>query len=303
MADSVGGGFPTTNIQVGHIFCDRDDLTLWKYLGGDPRLASSWLLFHGQVSQQPDTTLWGTAQAGAVWFNTADRTYYGWNGSQLVPMAWRYSPSLSNYKIMSTVWDDFQQGAGASGSLGKLGWVATGTVISSEANRPGLYRFDTGAGASTIARLSPHSSNSFNPDVPFEITWVIRVNTPDNATTVRFGSGNSVAANPPNNGIYFEKLTTDTTWTCVCRASLSQTRVVTAVPVDTNFVTLKLVRSTAGVVFTINNVVVATITTNIPSAAGSGGGIAPYGFIINPTGGSKTFDVDYFEMVLQGLQR
>lgn len=32
MANSVGKGFPTTNLQVGHIFCDIDDLTLWQYL-------------------------------------------------------------------------------------------------------------------------------------------------------------------------------------------------------------------------------------------------------------------------------
>lgn len=36
MADSVGSGFPTTGIQVGHIFCDLDERSLWKYIGGIP---------------------------------------------------------------------------------------------------------------------------------------------------------------------------------------------------------------------------------------------------------------------------
>jgi len=36
MADSVGAGFPTRNIQRGHLFFDTDTSTLYVYIGGDP---------------------------------------------------------------------------------------------------------------------------------------------------------------------------------------------------------------------------------------------------------------------------
>ena len=304
MADSVGGGFPTTNLQIGHIFCDRDDLTLWKFLGGDPQLASSWLLINGQVSEQPDTSLWGLAQAGAVWFHAPSQVYYGWDGVQIVPMAWRYSPSLYDYRTMMAVWDDFQQGLVSSGSLGKLGWVTAGTLsgLSSELNRPGLVQLTTTAVSGTVCRLSPHNSNSIVPEQRQDVTWIARVNTVDANTTVRFGEANSVAGNPPNNGAYFEKLDADTTWACVSRAGAVQTRVVTAVPVTTAFVTLKISRVTDGYNYYINGQLVATITTNLPVAAVALG-VAPYGFIINSAAANKTVDIDYFEWTVYDLRR
>ena len=305
MADSVGGGgFPTTNLQIGHIFCDRDDLTLWKFLGGEPRLASSWLLINGRVNEQPDTSLWGLAQAGAVWFHAPSRVYYGWDGVQLVPMAWRSSPSLYDYRTMMAVWDDFQQGLVASGTLGKLGWITAGTLggLSSELNRPGLIQLTTTAVSGTICRLSPHNSTAILCEQRQDVTWIVRVNTVDANTLVRFGEGNSVAGNPPNNGAYFEKLDADTTWACVSRAGAVQTRVVTTVPVSAAFVILKMSRTASGYLFYINDVLVATITTNLPTVANITG-IAPYGFIINSAAANKTVDIDYFEWIVYDLQR
>ena len=305
MANSVGGGFPTTNLQIGHIFCDIDDLTLWKFIGGDPQSVTSWVLINGQVGSHPDTSQWGLAQAGALWFLTSTQSYYGWDGTQIVPMAWRSSPSLYDYRSIMSVWDDFQQGLVASGTLGKLGWITAGTLsgLSSELNRPGLVQISTGAVSGTIGRLSPHNSAAILAEQSQDVTWVVRINTVDANTLVRFGEANSVAGNPPNNGAYFEKLDADTTWACVSRAGAVQTRVVTAVPVTAAFVTLKMSRLlNDGYQFYINGVLVATITTNLPTVANITG-IAPYGFIVNSAAANKSFDVDYFEWTVYDLQR
>jgi hypothetical protein len=80
MADSVGSGFPSTGINKGHTFYDLDEESLWEYINGIPRLVSSWKLLSGRFSSDPDTSTWGTAQAGATWFNISSRLVKVWSG-------------------------------------------------------------------------------------------------------------------------------------------------------------------------------------------------------------------------------
>jgi hypothetical protein len=294
MANSVGKGFPTTNLQVGHIFCDIDDLTLWQYLGGDPRLVTSWRLTQGQVNSHPDTTLWGLSQAGARWFYGPEQTYYGWDGSQVVQIVSSQGQDLYNYRTMFSAQDDFITGLASSGGIGKLGWLTAGTSAAqaSEANRPGIMRIDTGAVSGTTARISASNSSAFDPALDHTLTWIARCNTPDANTLMRIGAGSSVAANPPNNGIYFEKLDADTTWFAVIRASAAPVdRINTLVPVNTSFKVFTHVMKNNVVTFFINYQQVATIPVTTFNAT-----ISPYGFILNSAAAAKTFDVDYFGM-------
>lgn len=55
MADSSGAGFPTTNIQRGHLFFDQDDRAMYMYIDGPPILPSSWKLLSGVFESNPDT--------------------------------------------------------------------------------------------------------------------------------------------------------------------------------------------------------------------------------------------------------
>ena len=119
MADSVGGGFPTTGIQKGHTFFDIDEGSTWIYLGGIPRLVSSWKLVDGNLLTQPDTSLWGIGQVGAIW--TVNGIYYGWDGSQIIEIANGMLVSIYNYKNSIRVQEDFITGSSASGSVGVLG--------------------------------------------------------------------------------------------------------------------------------------------------------------------------------------
>lgn len=305
MADSVGKGFPTTRLQIGHIFCNIDDLTLWEYLGGVPASVASWKLIQGQVGTQPDTSLWGLPQAGARWFYTGEQTFYGWDGAQIVPIAFRYSPSLYDARRMFTMQDDFLSGLASSGAVGALGWVVTAgsfAIIASEADRPGLYRFNTSAVSGTQARLSGQNSSGFNPHTEHQVTWMIRCNTPDANTTMRVGAASSVAGNPPNNGIFFQKLAADTNWFgTVYESAVLVHRIDTRVPVDASFVRLRYHRLESGIVnFYINGQLVATTPVAV---SGMNAFIAPYSFIINTAAADKSFDVDYAQMISFGTQR
>lgn len=85
MADSVGRSFPTHGLHVGHIHLDLATGSLYRYLGGDPTdTTANWLLAGGELTSDPDTSSWGSAQRGALWFNTTDQSFRGWNGTQIV---------------------------------------------------------------------------------------------------------------------------------------------------------------------------------------------------------------------------
>jgi hypothetical protein len=83
MADTVGGGFPSSGIQKGGIHFDVDDSTLWEFLGGPATLITSWKLLSGIFTNNPDTSEWGLAQRGAQWWNSSEGKLKVWNGSSV----------------------------------------------------------------------------------------------------------------------------------------------------------------------------------------------------------------------------
>ena len=294
MADSIGKGFPRSNLQIGHTFCDIDDGTLWKYIGGPTDVVSSWVLIGGQLSEQPDTTLWGANQAGATWFYVPERTYYGWDGSQLVSMAFGTGMTLYNYKMTFSSQDDFLTGSQSSGSIGSLSWLSSGTITVQGSNGSyiGRYQLDTGAVSGTMARITFASSANFASTKIHNMTWSIQFGSIDANTTIRIGAVNGIAANPPDFGIFFEKLDGDTTLFCVARTSAVETRVNTGYTLIANNTAILLYkRFSDRVEYYINGQLVATITTNVPSAL-----ISPIASIINSAAAAKTVIVDYFEM-------
>ena len=50
MADSVGSGFPTSGINIGHETYNKDTGIAYVYIGGTPALPSSWLPVWGNLS-------------------------------------------------------------------------------------------------------------------------------------------------------------------------------------------------------------------------------------------------------------
>ncbi len=307
MANSVGKGFPSTNLQIGHIFTDLDENAYWKYIGGDPKQVSSWLLLNGKFGVQPDTSQWGSAQAGAIWFYTPEKTYFGWDGFQIIRIAFRGGESFFNYKRTYAIQDDFLMGRNSSALVGNIGWTAgagSSTVIGqpSEENAPGIFRLTTTTTINTVARLTFNGSFVLFLTDQMELVSIQRINEIDSDTTVRIGYGNATNGNPPNNGIYFEKLTGDTTWFAVTRSSSTETRTNTGVALNTaSFVKLKIVSmaNSQSILFYIDNVLVATHTDNIPLSVQ----LSPLYQIINAVAAAKTMDIDYFHIIQDNLVR
>lgn len=207
-----------------------------------------------------------------------------------------------NYRNGLFLQDDFASGTNASGGIGQLGWFAAGTLSqpTSPTGRVGIITLDTGASSGTQTRITlfPAGVGVFDPVSSFALTFIARLNSNDADTLVRYGAGNSVASNPPVNGIYFEKLAADTNWFCVTRAASSQTRTDTGIAVTTDFCVFSCFGFGTSIEFYLNGVRVAINTGTIPSTF-----ISPMAWMINSAAAAKTLDVDYFEFTGRGIAR
>lgn len=198
--------------------------------------------------------------------------------------------------------DEFCIGSGGSGSVGALGWNAAGTVSAgtgSLANHPCTIIVDTGASSGTIARIGCFGSGAgFNSSYPQSVTWDLKATQIDGNTTIRFGTAATFGTNPPNDGVYFERLDADTNWFVVTRASSTSVRVDTGIAADTNFHRFRFEEGATAVRFYIDDVLIGTQTANISSAY-----VCPGAFIINSTAASKKIEIDYFEMRATNIGR
>lgn len=303
MSNSTGVGFPYANIQKGHIFHDLDEGSTWIFLDGDPRLASSWRLITGRFSSQPDTSLWGLAQAGAFWFLTSNKSYYGWDGTQIVQITnGSVLASLYNSNISLVSQEDFISGPTTSGQIGKLGWQTSGgstAIQNSEENHPGIFQRNTSTSANTLTTLSHYFGIATAwVDFFYEVRWIVRPNEVDANATWRIGSMASFVANPPAFGAYFEKIGAETTWFTVTRNNSVQERQNTGITlVAGSWYNLRLVSTPNSVLFFINDTLVSTHTANITNI----GHAVVQG--INLAAEAKTIDVDFCEFILLGMNR
>jgi len=214
-----------------------------------------------------------------------------------------------NYKDSLVFQDDFATGINSSGNIGELGWLSAGTITnpSSEVNHPGIVLVSTGAGASTLARITFNASLVIDSSLATFLEFIIRLNTNDINTSIRVGARDTVSSFDPANGIYFEKLDNDVNWFSVTRSASTETRVNTNIAVTTEFVKLSYIRVVTGedhplrqgVTFKINDVNVGNAhTTNLPLVL-----VSPAVSIINSIASAKTVSVDYFQMYQTGIIR
>lgn len=199
--------------------------------------------------------------------------------------------------------DDFSRLTSLS-DLGELGWTGANgstSAFTSAAGRPGICRRDTSASSGTVAynRLAATSGGNILPAESFDMLYVFRTNHADTDTAVRIGLGADSTANPPNDGIFLEKVLADTSWFAVTRNTSTQTRSAAMATVDTDWVRLRIRRIDASTIgFTFNALTEVTLTTNVPTVA-----LTPFFQIINGAAASKTLDLDYFSLRITGLSR
>lgn len=208
------------------------------------------------------------------------------------------------------IYDEFLSGVASTGTIGALGWQFAGagtgggvTAIAAStagAGRVGVYRFDTGTSAAYLHVSTRGNSAAFDAASFFDMTYLVRMNVNDANTVIRFGLANSTSANPPNDGMYIEKVAADTQWFGVGRGSSSQTRTAALATCDTSWHRFRIRRVNSTTIgFTIDDTTELTVAANLPT-----NGQVPFIAIgNNSTSGSKTFDIDFFDILITGLSR
>jgi hypothetical protein len=207
------------------------------------------------------------------------------------------------------LFDNFFGGSTEAGEVGNLGWVFTGTgvtgsVQNSEATEYGIFRLSTGITINTIGRL--HLGNGattllFDPAALFDFTFKFRLQSVT-LEEFRVGLLSDFSGAPPAEGIYLEfdvaSAVTTTEWVCVTNdlGPVTATDTNVTVVADTWY-TLRLVRTTTGVQFYLNGVLVCTHLNaeDIPT------GFQNIGFQLETTSAAdRTFDVGRFEGFIPG---
>lgn len=214
------------------------------------------------------------------------------------------NPALRpNFRIGARTKDDFQAGTGTGGAIGELGWALVGTYVvqASVAGHPGFGRLSTGTSSGTISylRLGNTGTAGVHSSDLFDVQFVVRLNTNDADTAVRFGISDNPGVAPPANGLFIEKETADTSWFGVARSGSVQSRTAALASTSTNWVKLRIRRIDASTIgYSVDDGAEATLTNNIPSAA-----LTAIVQIRNNAAADKTVDVDYFEMIVSGISR
>lgn len=303
MPDSVGaGGFPR-NINIGHEHLDMSSGFTYQYQGGVPTNILSWKIINGVSATDPSTSGWRVNQLGSLWYNASLGVYRYWNGIEITSII---SIASRNKAYQSSLYlvDDFVSGGITSGTIGTVGLQANTSSSSfqpSEQDHPGIFRRDTTAAANTVTSTYLYSSNtlfSLVDGLSVDLIWINRLNNVDANTTCRVGFRSSIGVAQPVDGIYFEKLDADTNWFIVNRFSNVQTRQDTGIIVDANFHEFETIVTLNSVAFLFDRVPIAVLTSNIPT-----NGINPSTQLINSAAASKTHDIDFFELFIQGYNR
>lgn len=199
--------------------------------------------------------------------------------------------------------DDFVSGTTTTGSVGSLGWTIGGgthTVLLPEAGHPGIAQKSTGATQNTVSHMAANLTNSgaILPADLFDLTAVVRLNTNDTATDVRFGLADNFSV-APNDGVYIEKLAADTSWFGAANAAATS-RTAALAATSTNWVRFRVRRVDASTVgFTVDSGAEATLTTNIPT----GRMMVGVHIINSGAAAAKTLDVDFIRIKITGLGR
>jgi hypothetical protein len=177
------------------------------------------------------------------------------------------------------------------------------TQMNAAAGRPGIWRITTDAVANDKSGLLSNGSvtTTGHTSDTFDILIIAKLITNDANTTMRIGlfAAGGQTSDPPSDGIYIEKLSTDTQWFGTTRSASTQTRTTAIGTCDTNYHSFRIRRVNSNTIgFTIDNGTEQTSTTNIPSST--------YGIVLQMkthTTASKSLDIDYVDVLVSGLSR
>jgi hypothetical protein len=219
--------------------------------------------------------------ATTAWDGTGARSFSPTPAANTVPVRDSYS-TIDNgippedYKIR-TLRDFFAGGSLASGVIGELGWRSSGTTSASANNGESGASITTTASSGNTGYVYL-ATNVVHLSPLYKFTAILRCNPgelvqnklkcgfPDGAG---LGDGDKIDVN----GIYFHatNIGSAANWFAVSRSASVETSIDTGIAVGTTTASFKIVRRTTSqdgvndIRFYINDSLVATITTNIPS--------------------------------------
>lgn len=208
------------------------------------------------------------------------------------------------------VFDDFFDGVNSGQPYGLFGWqsITNGTgggnvqqaPAATEKNRFGIWKLQAGTAATNVAGvMSANTGFMIAGNSTWTFACAINIPTLDDGTdtyAINIGLMNTSAITP-SHGIYFQyQKSTSVNWNCTCMAGSVATTTGSGVAADTNWNNFRIdVINATSAKFYINGTLVATITTNIPTAAGQTIGPILY---MNKTAGTlnRSFAVDWCYM-------
>src|SRR5262249_49768319 len=170
---------------------------------------------------------------------------------------------------------------------------------------PGILNINSAGSSIRTVYLAINTTTGQYPfNAMFDHYFINRIHTSILDITCRFGIfwiGETTTANPPTKGIYFERLSTDTNWFGVCRASNVQTRVDMGVAGDLVFHRFRIRRIDASTIgFTIDGGTELTCTTNVMNTTEA---TFPIYEVIATTATAKDMDSDFFDQLITGITR
>lgn len=237
---------------------------------------------------------------------TAPTAARGTNSTQVATTAFVHL-ERSDLTAPTILRDEFTVASTETGEIGEMGWsftAGTWNLIPPEANHPGICRRTSTAVSGTVASSymgGGGTATILRWDQTEEQTWIIRPLTTDADYDVRLGVFSDGTANPPANGVYFERLAADTSWFGVTRNSSTQTRSSALAAFAGDWFKLRIRRIDASTVgFTVNGGTEVTQTSNV---FGGTTALVICLQIIPTSTNARSVDVDAFCHVIPAMTR
>ena len=220
----------------------------------------------------------------------------------------RYSQLLDNYLPTkpTILRDDFISGTNETGEIGDLNWSVTNgsvtTTIAFAIDHPGIIVRQSSATNNQINTLFPSrlvTNLTIHTNNLSRFTWIIRFPTAITNHSFRLGVSADWSTNTPTNAIFFRKANTDANWILVSRAGGLETTANSGVaPALNTWYKLEVIKLVGSITYYINDVLVGTISTNLPNA-----GVNYGNAIQNNTAAAYSLEIDYFSLLTTDLIR
>ncbi len=220
--------------------------------------------------------------------------------------------TLSRDLNSSEIEEEFAGTGTADGTIGRLGWTKIGSTSfaygAMEAQHPGVGAVTTSGTGLCGLIASPVGAGTLQmSSANFDLDAIVKAGSGSDSTSMyRVGWGNDPTADPPDDGIWYEKLYADTTWFAVTSLAGVKTR-QTVGSVTANWIHFRMMRRHSS---TIGYIVGSFLNNeNVTALLFNSGGVFPTVMLSpfiqarNSAGSARTFSVDYMRQTITGMTR